>query len=438
MVSWHLDNELGDASVCYCDNCRAAFIKYLQEKYGSVEEINRRWGLVFWSLELSGWDQVRVPSRSNHFPHNPGLQQDYRRFTSATTEEWVREQTALFKRLAPRQQVTTNLQSMTRYHTNYYRMARALDVASVNFYPPLSYNTVDLDIVRGMKGRSFWVVEQKAGTPENKVRTAGHVHTHAGFLNPEPGETRLWTYESVAHGAEAVLYFRWRPSPFGAEQLHRGVLNHDATPNRVSEEIGLTGVELGRLADALDGTKVENQVAMLLSYESRWALDYFYPHPDLKYRDYFLLFHGELERQHVGVDVVSAHQPLGAYRVVIAPLLYLADPKAIENLVSYVRGGGHLVLTFRSCAKDEDANLFPVGAAARDRRDARRRDRGVAGAARRTRARRSLMDDGTSYGASMWIDMLRVGGARVLGRYGSGWYRHKPAVTVSEGARGRA
>lgn len=437
VTSWHLDNEFGDASICYCDNCRRAFVAWLQEKYGTVEELNRRWGMVFWSLEINGWGQVWVPSRSNHFPHNPALLQDYRRFTSATTENFVREQTAIFKRLAASQQVTTNLQSMTRYHTNYFRMARALDVVSVNFYPPLSYNTVDLDIMRGMKGRNFWVVEQKAGTPENKVRTAGHVHTHAGFLNPEPGETRMWTYESVAHGADAVLYFRWRPSPFGAEQLHRGILNHDATTNRVSDEIGRTGEELGRLAPSLEGTRVENEVAMLLSYESRWALDYFYPHPDLKYRDYFLTWHTELERQHVGVDVVSAHQPLGAYRVVIAPLLYLADPKAIENLVSYVRSGGTLVLTFRSGAKDEDSNLFPSGLPAEisamlgveiEESQALAPDKGGT----------LVMDDGAAYPLALWIDMLRVRDARVLGRYGSGWYRHKAAVTVSQGGRGRA
>ncbi len=437
VTSWHLDNELGDASICYCDNCRRAFVAWLQERYGTVEELNRRWGMVFWSLEINGWGQVWVPSRSNHFPHNPALLQDYRRFTSATTENFVREQAAIFKRLAPNQQVTTNLQSMTRYHTDYFRMTDALDVVSVNFYPPLSYNTVDLDIMRGMKGANFWVVEQKAGTPENKVRTAGNVHTHVGFLNPEPGETRMWTYESVAHGADAVLYFRWRPSPFGAEQLHRGILNHDATPNRVSGEIGRTGEELARIAPSLAGTKVENEVAMLLSYESRWALDYFYPHPELRYRNYFLTWHTELERQHIGVDIGSAHRPLGAYKVVIAPLLYLVDPRAIENLVSYVKGGGTLVLTFRSCAKDEDSNLFPSGLPAEisemlgvdiEESQALAPDRGGT----------LVMDDGASYPLSLWIDMLRVRDARVLGRYGSGWYRHKPAVTVSRFGRGRA
>ena len=437
VVSWHLDNELGDASICYCDNCRQAFITWVQEKYGTIEELNRQWGLVFWSLEISSWGQVWVPSRSNHFPHNPGLLQDYRRFTSATTESFVREQTAIFKRLAPRQQVTTNLQSITRYHTNYYRMARSLDVVSVNFYPPLSYNTVDLDIVRGMKSSNFWVVEQKSGTPENKVRTAGHVHTHVGFLNPEPGETRMWTFESVAHGADAVLYFRWRPSPFGAEQLHRGILNHDATTNRVSEEIGRTGEELGRLESAIEGTRVENEVALLLSYESRWALDYFCPHPDLKYRDTFLLFHTELERQHIGVDVASPHQPLGAYRVVIAPLLYLADPPAIQNLVSYVRGGGTLVLTFRSCAKDENSNLFPSGLPP-EISEMLGVEIEESQALAPEKSGTLVMDDGAAYPLSLWIDLLRLRGARPLGRYGSGWYRHKPAVTVSQGGRGCA
>ncbi len=229
VVSWHLDNEYGDASICYCDNCRKRFINWLKDKYKTVDQLNEAWGMVFWSLEINTWDQLWVPLKINHFPHNPGLLQDYRRFTSWTTEQFVMEQGDIFRRLAPGKTITTNFQSMTRYHTDYHKLGEALDVVSVNYYPPVSYNSMDLDIMRGIKNKNFWVVEQKSGPPGN---------VHNGYLTPAPGETRMYTYQSIAHGAEAILYFRWRPSYFGQEQLHKGILNYDAFTNRIFDEIG--------------------------------------------------------------------------------------------------------------------------------------------------------------------------------------------------------
>ena len=41
---------------------------------------------------------------------------------------------------------------------------------------------------------------------------------------PEPGQVRLWTYQALAHGAEAIIYFRWRTALFGTEQYWHGIL----------------------------------------------------------------------------------------------------------------------------------------------------------------------------------------------------------------------
>jgi beta-galactosidase len=434
---WHLDNEYGDASQCFCEYCRREFVAWLQGRYTSLEELNRRWGLVFWSLELTDWSELPLPARSNHFPHNPSLLQEFCRFTSWSTERFVAEQAQLFRDHTRGQLVTTNLQSMTRYHTDYYRLGESLDVVSTNFYPPVSYNTLDLDVMRGIKERGFWVVEQKSGTPEQKCRTGGRVHTHNGFYSPEPGETRLYTYQSLARGAEAVLYFRWRPSFFGQEQLHGGILNHDGTTNRIYEEITRTGEEIERLAPKLEGTSVRSDVAMLLSYDARWALDYFYPHPDLGFRDFFLRFHGELESQHFAVDIVAPQRDLTAYRIVIVPLLYLMDEETVKNLRRYVEGGGTLFYTFRSGAKDRDSNLVPTIIP-----EGLSEVLGVEVEEAMAMAPESptslVMLDGSKHTASLWLDLLRPKGAQVLGRYEAGWYRGRPAMTENAFGRGRA
>ena len=47
---------------------------------------------------------------------------------------------------------------------------------------------------------------------------------------------RLWTLEAIAHGAEAVCYFRWRQAPFAQEQMHAGPLRRDSAPSAGLDE----------------------------------------------------------------------------------------------------------------------------------------------------------------------------------------------------------
>ena len=47
VVGWQLDNELYVyRNGCYCPLCHAAFHRYLEAHYGTVENLNRRWGMT--------------------------------------------------------------------------------------------------------------------------------------------------------------------------------------------------------------------------------------------------------------------------------------------------------------------------------------------------------------------------------------------------------
>jgi beta-galactosidase len=428
VTSWHLDNEYGDASLCYCDLCRQAFIGWLQEKHQTVDNLNKAWGLVFWSLEIQDWDEIWVPTKINHFPHNPGLLQDYRRFSSWKTEMFVKKQADLFRMLAPNQLITTNLQSMTRDHTDYHLLSQHIDVVSTNYYPPLSYTAADLDLMRCLKNRNFWVVEQKSGTPG---------FAHNGFLNPAPGETRLFTYQSLAHGADAILYFRWRVCNYGQEQLHKGILDYDGSTNRIFHEIEKVGSEIHSVWDEIQETTVKSDVALLMSYDTRWALQYFYPHPDIHFRDYFLQYYKTLQSLHVNVDIKHPKEDLSSYKVVIVPLLYMMDQHIADKLAKYVENGGTLIYSFRSGAKDENSNIV--------RTILPHSIRAVLGieieesmALAPNVTNEIETKDGTRYAVSKWVDLVKPNTATVLSRYASDWYQQSAAVTANEYGEGKA
>ena len=95
VVGWQTDNEFGchGSTRCYCDHCKAAFQKWLERKYGTIEEMNKRMGLVFWGQEYDSFEEVIMPAyhscdseSGGVMAHNPTLALDYRRFAS---DSWV-------------------------------------------------------------------------------------------------------------------------------------------------------------------------------------------------------------------------------------------------------------------------------------------------------------------------------------------------------------
>ncbi len=82
-----------------------------------------------------------------------------------------------------------------------------------------------------------------------------------------PGQMRLWTYQCYAHGAEAVVYFRWRACSVGIEQFHSGILQHDGTNKSISyKEVAQIGSELHRIGHQFEDSKVVSSVAIIYDF----------------------------------------------------------------------------------------------------------------------------------------------------------------------------
>ena len=126
-------------------------------------------------------------------------------------------------------------------------------------------------------------------------------------------------WQAIGHGADAVLYWQWRDALNGQEQYHGALVGPDGTPLPIYAEISRIGSEFERAAAALKGTKPMAQVAMLVSYDSRWAID-FQPHnKNYDQLEVLLDYYRPLRDQQLTVDIVSADAPLDSYKFVFAP-----------------------------------------------------------------------------------------------------------------------
>ena len=170
--------------------------------------------------------------------------------------------------------------------------------------------------MRGLKGgQPFWVMEQTPSTTASRDVNAVK----------RPGVLALWTWQSVAHGADATLFFQLRQSRGACEKYHGAVLDHAGrTDTRVFREVAALGAQLAGLGDATLGARTPARVALLLDWDSWWAVEMSDgPNRNLRYLDVLTAYHRALWNLNALVDVVPVTADLGPYDVVVAPLLHL-------------------------------------------------------------------------------------------------------------------
>ena len=428
VIGWQIDNEFG--GYCYCSRCRSAFQQWLRERYRSLDDLNAAWGTSFWSQTYTTWEQIPVPQREPLDP-NPGLALDYRRFMSDSYVRYQSLQTARVRERSEDQFLTHNFMGFKFRELDYALLAAGLDFVSWDNYPGLDPQASPLApalaaaAMRGLKRRKTWVMEQQAGSVG-----------WGAMLSPAPAQVRLWTYQAVAHGAEAVLFFRWRTARFGTEQHWHGILDADGTARRRYQDLRRLSVELGRLGHLLHAATPRIQVALVHDYDSRFALQTQPTNAALAYESTVLKHYEALRGLGLGVDVQPDLAGLEHYRLVVAPSLYVCDDEKAQALSRYVQGGGTLVLAPRTAVKDRFNAVpeAPLPAGLDELCGLRVTDYRSAGADTRVRiGGRSL--EGEFEG---WFEELELDGADTLATYLDGAFAGSPAIASHNSGDGLA
>jgi beta-galactosidase len=123
-----------------------------------------------------------------------------------------------------------------------------------------------LSRMRGVSAK-FMVLEQQSG-PSGQI--GGVLNGNLDYLHPtpKPGQMRLWCWNSIAHGADGLLFFRWRSLPYGSEAHWNGLLYHDERNVWRLEEAKQLGGEIKRLSSTLTGSRCASQAAILYDFDN--------------------------------------------------------------------------------------------------------------------------------------------------------------------------
>ena len=440
VVGWQVDNEfMGDP--CYCGNCVEAFRGWLKTKYSSLEKLNEECGLIFWGQQYGEWDEISPPKPPLNM-QSPSLNLEWRRFTSDSWVRYQKLQVDVIRRHAPRQFVTHNFMGMYK-SLDYFRLAESLDFVCFDYYPKwraqldLAPLAMCHDIMRSLKKKPYWIMELQSGA----------VATNQAPI-PSSGQVRLWTHQSVARGADGVVYFRWRTCRFGAEEYWHGILDHDGVPRRRYAEVKKASEEIRKIAPFIEGSAVKPEVAVTLVYDNIWAWDLEVPAGDRSYYgpsswEPTLDCFGALYARNVMVDFVEpTSEDLGRYKVLFVPSLMLLSDGIEKKLRAYVRGGGILIATPRTGAKNWNNNIVEEtlpGRLSDVFGSTIKEYTGLPGGEKvKLETSKAVLGKKAVRECGNWAEVLAPQEARVAARYRTGDYKGKPAVTSNSFSEGTA
>ncbi|RRJ63708.1 beta-galactosidase [Paenibacillus oralis] len=355
VIGYQTDNETKHYHTAG-PNVQLLFVKYIREKFKTLDRVNQAFGLDYWSNRINSWEDF--PSVVGTI--NGSLGAKFAKFQRKLAADFLNWQVSIvneYKR--PDQFVTQNFDFEWRGHSygiqpdiDHFEASRPFDITGVDIYHPSQDDLTGIeisfggDVARSTKGTNYLVIETEA-----------QAFSH---WTPYPGQLRLQAFSHLASGANMVAYWHWHSIHNSIETYWKGLLSHDFEPNPVYEEATTIGRDFARLSPHLANLKKQNKVAILVSNESLTAMEWFkFNFTSTKnYNDVVRMMYDELYRMNVGCDFVSPSTPsFERYDLLVVPALYTASGELLERLNRFVYDGGHIVYTFKSGFTDENVKV---------------------------------------------------------------------------------
>ncbi len=440
VIGWQLDNETGSYDAANPD-VFIGFQHYLEKKFVTPEALSKAWFLNYWGENLHTWEDL--PTRDGTI--STGYKLEWTRWSQMRVTDFLHWQAALVRECAgPNQFITTDYGGMMKRDVNEGAVAQSLDIVADNIYHGTqdhydgSFQALQSDFSRSLKHANFLVTETNG-------QTIGW--TSASQFPPYDGQLREDVYTYLANGANMVEYWHWASIAANQETYWKGILSHDLEPNRAYAEVSRTAHELEKIGPHLVGLKIHNDVAILWSRDSANAIS-FMPYgggtparswsgePD-GYASVVQQLHHSLYELNVGSDFVFPDTAdFSRYKLLIVPVLYIADDALLQRISDYVKNGGHVVMTFKSGFANENSAVRWVRAPGPLREAAGISYQEFSNLEHPLSLKGDPFNAGAENKVSYWAEFLMPEHAKALAYYDHPFFGKWPAITENEFGRG--
>ena len=356
IIGYQVDNEVEARNIDNPDYFEG-FREYIKEEFkGDLKELNRRWGLNYWGMNINKWEDFYDRKGVT----NPSYKVWWERWNRKVTADFLNWQVDIVNEYRRPDQFVFHCFMPYFCNIDQVEAFRQMEYPAINVY----YNMQDqqdgawigysCDFMRPVsKHHNFLITETNA---------QGTGWSSRDQWPPYDGQLRQNMYAFLSGGANMVEYWHWSTLHYGQETYWRGILGHEGLPNRVYAEFQRGASELDKVGDRLVNIQKQNRVALLFSHDSKHALD-FMPYTDRdQYKDFLL--YDALYRQNIECDILPIDKPemqdFSKYDMLVVPSLYVATDELLQKISDFVKNGGEVVMLFKSGYTDFDNAVRPV------------------------------------------------------------------------------
>lgn len=364
VTAWHMGNEYGwNNRNDYSDNALNAFRLWCERKYGTIGALNQAWGTTFWGQEMNSFDEVLIPRfMGADSMVNPGQKLDFERFGNDMLLDFYKAERDAITEICPDKPFTTNFMVSTdQCCMDYADWANEVNFVSNDHYfheggemhlDELACSDALMDSFA--LGKPWYVMEHSTSAVQWKPLN----------MRKRKGETVRDSLAHVAMGADAINFFQWRASAFGAESFHSAMVPHAGEDTKLFRQVCELGETLQTLADAgVQGSELErSDTAILFSAESEWATrSQTLPSMKLNHwhdvRDWYRAFLDASTR----ADIMPLKYDWSDYKTVVLPTVLMLSAVDTRRLADFAAAGGRVVVGYATGLIDENFHTWLGG-----------------------------------------------------------------------------
>lgn len=317
--------------LCYCENSVREFGRWLEQKYGKIEALNRVWGRRY-----MGFDEVEPPKQHG----TTGDMIDWRLFFCDTITQEFAKRVEIVKRYDKSHPVMC--------HTVPIPLFNSITCCSDDF-SIAQYG----DIIGNSVGSNPMVADLLKSVANGKDIINAEIHacygrSLNGFRMPDVTDMLRHVFIPLVHGSKGFLYWQYRPELLGNEAPAWGntALDGGNTPwNELAKKMHMLLGEYRKQVAAY--VPPEKEIAIYLDKANEiysWAAS-----RDTKlFTSSVIGAYDLFYRNNYAVDFIDGKGVLDGklfdYKAVYFPGVFLFDEEKKEKLVAYVKAGGTAII----------------------------------------------------------------------------------------------
>ncbi len=363
LIGWDCWNETrwnvsASGFVCHCEHTLASFRKWLSQRHGGLDGLNKAWARRYssWGDVYPGREPKLLCTESveflrfitwraamhTKFRYDTIRASDPKTFISAHCGQPAIKSAGFDHEQALCRGVDSDLaDQLDGYGSSHFPAWENIDASELG---------TRMEAVRSAcQGKPTWVSE---------LQGAGARHG-VGVTKAVPGDVQQrWVFQGMARNAKGVIFWCWSDEKFGSESSGFGISGWDGQAASRIAAMKKTAKFIKANEKLIDDYKVDPPRIGVLFTPDNYLLNYSDSGTDDKMAaDSVIAYARLMERIHIPYEIVEARHldVLDTLDVLVMPWSLIVPKQTRQAIVKFLKRGGRILIEAECDAFDEQA-----------------------------------------------------------------------------------